>query len=82
MQLAGVQAAVGAGLGVALMATLGQTPDGLVRVPTCRRRTRSRSTYAPDPGPPKETAAQVAAVLRPLLALPGNDPVLTLAKGA
>jgi DNA-binding transcriptional LysR family regulator len=29
-QLAGVQAAVGAGLGVALMATLGQTPDGLV----------------------------------------------------
>jgi DNA-binding transcriptional LysR family regulator len=31
-QLAGVQAAVGAGLGVALMATLGQTPDGLVVV--------------------------------------------------
>jgi DNA-binding transcriptional LysR family regulator len=30
MQLAGVQAAVGAGLGVALMATLGQTPEGLV----------------------------------------------------
>lgn len=29
-QLAGVQAAVGAGLGVALMATLGQTPEGLV----------------------------------------------------
>jgi DNA-binding transcriptional LysR family regulator len=29
MQLAGVQAAVGAGLGVALMATLGQTPEGL-----------------------------------------------------
>ena len=28
-QLAGVQAAVGAGLGVALMATLGQTPEGL-----------------------------------------------------
>lgn len=28
--LAGVQAAVGAGLGVALMATLGQTPEGLV----------------------------------------------------
>ncbi|WP_101834875.1 LysR family transcriptional regulator [Frankia canadensis] len=30
IQLAGVQAAVGAGLGVALMATLRQTPDGLV----------------------------------------------------
>jgi DNA-binding transcriptional LysR family regulator len=30
MQLAGVQAAVGAGLGVALMATRGQTPEGLV----------------------------------------------------
>jgi len=29
-QLAGVQAAVGAGLGVALMATLGQVPEGLV----------------------------------------------------
>jgi DNA-binding transcriptional LysR family regulator len=29
-QLAGVQAAVGAGLGVALMATMGQTPEGLV----------------------------------------------------
>lgn len=29
-QLAGVQAAVGAGMGVALMATLGQTPEGLV----------------------------------------------------
>lgn len=30
MQLAGVQAAVSAGLGVALMATLGQTPEGLL----------------------------------------------------
>lgn len=30
VQLAGVQAAVRAGLGVALMATLGQTPDGLI----------------------------------------------------
>jgi DNA-binding transcriptional LysR family regulator len=30
IQLAGVQAAVGAGLGVALMATLSQTPEGLV----------------------------------------------------
>ncbi|MFG1925161.1 LysR family transcriptional regulator [Cryptosporangium sp. NPDC048952] len=29
-QLAGVQAAVGAGLGVALLATLGQTPEGLI----------------------------------------------------
>ena len=30
MQLAGVQAAVSAGLGVALMATLGKTPEGMV----------------------------------------------------
>jgi DNA-binding transcriptional LysR family regulator len=30
IQLAGVQATVGAGLGVALLATLGQTPEGLI----------------------------------------------------
>jgi len=67
MQLAGVQAAVGAGLGVALMATLGQTPEGLV----------PRSDLpTPDPlqlfvrgrqGLPTQVPGLVAEVLRPLL---------------
>jgi DNA-binding transcriptional LysR family regulator len=68
MQLAGVQAAVGAGLGVALMATLGQTPDGLVPrddLPTpeplqlyvCSRR-----------GLPEPVVGRATAVLRSLLA--------------
>lgn len=69
-QLAGVQAAVGAGLGVALMATLGQTPEGLtaridlpapdpVRLAVCVRR-----------GLNPEVARLVADALRPLLAAP------------
>lgn len=82
IQLAGVQAAVGAGLGVALMATLGETPEGLVRVPDLPTPDPLPLYVCTRPGLPKETAAQVAAVLRPLLALPGSDPVLTLAKGA
>jgi len=67
MQLAGVQAAVGAGLGVALMATMGQTPEGLVPrtdLPTpeplqlyvCSRR-----------GLPEPVLAEAASVVRPLL---------------
>ena len=78
MQLAGVQAAVGAGLGVALMATLGQTPEGLV----------PRSDLpAPDPlhlfvcarqGLPDQVAGLVAEVVRPLLeaASRAGDPAL------
>ena len=73
MQLAGVQAAVGAGLGVALMATLGQTPEGLVPrsdLPTpdplhlfvCARR-----------GLPDQVAGLVAEVMRPLLAAASRD---------
>jgi DNA-binding transcriptional LysR family regulator len=68
MQLAGVQAAVGAGLGVALMATMGQTPEGLVPrtdLPTpeplqlyiCSRR-----------GLPDAVVAEAADAVRPLLA--------------
>lgn len=66
-QLAGVQAAVGAGLGVALMATLGQTPAGLVR-----------RTDLPDPGSlplhvcgrrglDSDAASLAVAALRPAL---------------
>jgi DNA-binding transcriptional LysR family regulator len=65
---AGVQAAVGAGLGVALTATTGQTPEGLVprtdlptpeplRLYVCARR-----------GLPEPVVAQAVAVVRPLLA--------------
>jgi DNA-binding transcriptional LysR family regulator len=67
MQLAGVQAAVGAGLGVALMATMGQTPAGLVprsdlpaaeplRLYVCARR-----------GLPDDVVPTVATALAPLL---------------
>ncbi len=74
MQLAGVQAAVGAGLGVALMATLGQTPEGLVErsdLPTpeplqlyvCARR-----------GLPTLVSERVASALRP--ALDSAEPAL------
>jgi len=73
-QLAGVQAAVGAGLGVALMATLGQTPDGLVP------RT---DLPAPEPlglfvcarqGLPAAVADLVADAVRPALAPAGGKP--------
>lgn len=69
-QLAGVQAAVGAGLGVALMATLGQAPDGL---------TARTDLPAPDPLPlgvwsrqglPEGVAATVSTALRELLECP------------
>ncbi len=50
LQLAGVQAAVRAGLGVALMATLGQAPEGLVAV---------RDLPSPEPIPLAVWASQV-----------------------
>lgn len=81
-QLAGVQAAVGAGLGVALMATLGEIPDGLVPVPDLPPPDPLPLYVCARPGLPKDTATQVASVLRPLLVMPRNDTVLTLAKGA
>ncbi|MGY1808145.1 LysR family transcriptional regulator [Blastococcus sp. SYSU D00669] len=82
MQLAGVQAAVGAGLGVALMATLGQIPEGLVARDDLPR---------PDPLPlaawarqglPPEIARRVADALRRLLAAPVGVADLALAQGA
>jgi DNA-binding transcriptional LysR family regulator len=67
MQVAGVQAAVGAGLGVALMATMGQTPEGLVpctelptpeplRLYVCARR-----------GLPADVVTLTASAVQPLL---------------
>ncbi|GAA3640391.1 LysR family transcriptional regulator [Kineosporia mesophila] len=72
IQLAGVQAAVGAGLGVALMATLGQTPEGLAA---------RHDLPAPRPLPlavwsrqglPSHTSTAVAQALRGLLTEPGR----------
>lgn len=68
VQLAGVQAAVGAGLGVALMATLGQTPDGLIArddLPTPEPLT----LYVSPRTGLTDTVTQLAAdAIRPLLA--------------
>lgn len=73
LQLAGVQAAASAGLGVALMATLGQTPEGLVArddlpqpepIPLA---VWSRQGLAP------AVAQQVADPLRRLLARPAGS---------
>jgi DNA-binding transcriptional LysR family regulator len=76
IQLAGVQAAVGAGVGIALMATLGQAPEGLVArddLPTPAPLTLSVVARAGlDPAVPE----LVAETLRPLL-----EPV-ALAEGA
>jgi DNA-binding transcriptional LysR family regulator len=65
--LAGVQAAVRAGLGIGLMATLGQTPDGLVArhdLPTPEPITLS---VWPRRGLPRDLTEQVADSLRRLL---------------
>ena len=67
-QLAGVQAAVGAGLGVALMATLGQTPNGLVVRDDLPRPVPLPLYVCPRPGL-DETIARIAAdAVQPLLA--------------
>ncbi|WP_459980437.1 LysR family transcriptional regulator [Nocardioides sp. AN3] len=83
IQLAGVQAAVGAGVGVALLATLGQTPEGLIARP---------DLPTPEPLPLYVCAAravdrgivgEVAEALRRLLG--AHDvprPVQPLAQGA
>jgi DNA-binding transcriptional LysR family regulator len=66
--LAGVQAAVRAGLGVGLMATLGQTPDGLVArddLPTPEPITLA---VWPKCGLPADLTEEVADSLRRLLA--------------
>jgi len=86
MQLAGVHAGVSAGLGVALMATLDQTPEGLAartelpRADPIPLAMWSRHGLAP------EVSRQVAAALRRLLAAPavsqGSSRRLAIAQGA
>lgn len=74
IQLAGAQAAVGAGLGVALMATLGHTPEGLaqrsdlptptpLQLYTCARR-----------GLPADVAHLTANALKPLTTSTTHQP--------
>jgi DNA-binding transcriptional LysR family regulator len=70
--LAGVQAAVRAGLGIGLMATLGQTPDGLVArddLPVPQPITLS---VWPKRGLPTDLTEEVADSLRRLLAPSGR----------
>ena len=79
-QLAGVQAAVGAGLGVALMATLGQTPEGLTpRDDLPKPRPLTLNVWSRPGLSPDITSAAVRAVARLLVSFP---PVSVLAKGA
>ncbi|MFC7501488.1 LysR family transcriptional regulator [Nocardioides sp. CPCC 206347] len=66
-QLAGVQAAVGAGVGVALMATLGQTPAGLVRREDLPAPEPIRLYVCARPGLPTGVARATAEAIRPLL---------------
>jgi hypothetical protein len=66
--LAGVQAAVGAGLGVALMATLGQTPAGLVPRTDLPGAEPLHLFVCSRPGLAGAIAQRAADALRPLLA--------------
>ncbi|WP_182375984.1 LysR family transcriptional regulator [Nocardioides sp. WS12] len=66
-QLAGVQAAVGAGVGVALMATLGQTPAGLVRRDDLPAPRPIRLYVCSRPGLPTGVTRTTADAIRPLL---------------
>lgn len=66
-QLAGVQAAVGAGLGVALMATLGRTPDGLIARDDLPRPDPLTLYVCPRPGLDASVSDLAADAIRPLL---------------
>ncbi|WP_051218554.1 LysR family transcriptional regulator [Nocardioides insulae] len=66
--LAGVHAAVAAGLGVALLATLGETPAGLVECSDLPEAQPVALSACPRQGLPQELAERTAASLRPLLA--------------
>jgi DNA-binding transcriptional LysR family regulator len=83
-QLAGVQAAVGAGLGVALMATLGQTPAGLVPRDDLPRPEPLPLAVWCRQGVSNEAAHAVVEALEHLLAAAPVVPVpdLALAQGA
>ena len=71
-QLAGVQAAVAAGLGVALLATLGQTPSGLVPCDDLPPAEPLRLFVSARPDLPDAIAERTAGALRPLLAPAGT----------
>jgi DNA-binding transcriptional LysR family regulator len=83
-QLAGVQAAVAAGIGVALMATLGQTPEGLIARDDLPRPAPLELAVWSRQGLPPETAQRVAAALRRVIDASGNPTFdgLQLLKGA
>lgn len=66
-QLAGAQAAVGAGLGVALMATLGHTPPGLVAFQDLPRPEPLQLFLCSRPGLQGTIAELAADAVRPLL---------------
>jgi DNA-binding transcriptional LysR family regulator len=68
IQLAGVQAAVRARIGVALMATMGQTPEGLVARDDLPRALPVPLIVRPRQGLSAEITARTAEALRPLLA--------------
>ncbi|GAA1723930.1 LysR family transcriptional regulator [Nonomuraea bangladeshensis] len=85
-QLAGVQAAVSAGAGVALLATLGQTPEGLVPRDDLPRPKPLPLALWTCQGVAPAVAERVADTLRRLLTTPVLTKVpphdLVLAKGA
>jgi DNA-binding transcriptional LysR family regulator len=68
IQLAGVQAAVRAGLGVALMATMGQTPEGLMPRDDLPAPAPLTLMVWPRQGLPDDVALCTADALRPILA--------------
>jgi DNA-binding transcriptional LysR family regulator len=72
IQLAGVQAAVRAGLGVALMATMGQTPEGLVARDDLPVPAPLVLAVWSRQGLPAEVAPRTADALRPLLLAPAT----------
>jgi hypothetical protein len=79
-QLAGVHAAVGAGLGVALMATLGQTPHGLEPRLDLPPAAPLPLALWSRPGLDPAVCTAAAQALRPLLSQTSNR--LTVAEGA
>jgi DNA-binding transcriptional LysR family regulator len=74
-QLAGVQAAVGAGLGVALMATLGQVPEGLVPRDDLPAAEPLQLYVCSRPGLPESVSRLAVDAVRPLLAGAAPRPV-------
>lgn len=83
-QLAGVHAAVAAGAGVALMATLGQTPEGLVAREDLPRPAPLELAVWARQGLSPDTAQRVVGPLRRLINAPTDQPsgAVELAKGA